>query len=118
MALLLCAAATTEEVFGINENKLIGINSAAYSRRHVPRRGIRTMLDPPDDGIDVKLIMNVFTRNGQRKKWGSDIRGGGGSAKVGSSNTENRSLSGKIANTIGLEGREARHDDSSYYLLL
>ncbi len=125
MALLLSAAAAAAaaaavagggggggEVIYINEKKINGVNSAAYSRRHAPRRGVKTMLDPPDEGIDVKLITNALKRNGQRKKWGGGIRGGG-STEI-DSNAENRSLSGKTANAIGLEGKEVRHDDSNH----
>ncbi len=104
------AAGGGGEVISINDKKFNGINSAAYSRRHAPRRGVRTMLGPPGDGIGVKLIMKALKRNRQRKKWSGGIRGG--SAEIGS-NTVNRSLSGKMANAIGLEGKEVRHDDSS-----
>ncbi len=115
MALLLgvaaAAAAAGGEVISINDKKFNGINSAAYSRRHALRRGVRTMLGPPGDGIGVKLIMNILKRNGQRKKWSGGIRGG--STEIGS-NKVNRSLSGKMANAIGLEEKEVRHDDWSY----
>ncbi len=118
MVLLLCAAAAAGGGGGggaagggatcSNEEKFNGINSAAYFRRHAPRLAVNRMLDPPDEGIGVKLITSALKRNGLRKKWGCGIRGGG-SAVIGS-NTENQSLSGKMANAIGLEGKEVRHD--------